>query len=103
MALMDRLRLHDILEEALGSENVYFRPSDNTTMEYPCIIYERLNNDVLYADNFSYIKHDRYSVILVDEDPDSEIIPKLEDLQMCTFDRAYYADGLNHYVFTIYI
>lgn len=103
MALADRLRLHDILVEALGSENVYFRPSDNTHLKYPAIIYERLNNDVQYADNLPYMKADRYSIILIDEDPDSEVVPKLEDLPMCTFDRHYFADGLNHDVFTIFI
>lgn len=103
MALADRLRLHDILTETLGSENVYFRPSDSTIIKYPCIVYERLNDNIFYADNSSYIKHDRYSITLIDEDPDSSIVEKLEDLQMCSFDRSYYADGLVHHVFTIYI
>lgn len=103
MALTDRLRLHDILVQALGSDNVYFRPSDNTHLKFPCIIYERLNNNVQYADNISYIKNTRYSITLIDEDPDSEVIPILEDLPMCTFDRHYFADGFNHDVFTIFI
>lgn len=44
----------------------------------------------------------RYEIIVVDEDPDSEIVPEIEKLELCTFDRHYESDGLNHDVFTIY-
>lgn len=98
--LKKRLELHNILKE--HCENVYFQPPTNKQLKFPCIIYKRVNNYTFYADNKPYMMSTRYEVIVVDEDPDSEIVPEIEKLELCTFDRHYESDGLNHDVFTIY-
>lgn len=96
-----RLELSKILHEVLGSENVYFRqPSEG--MNYPCIKYDLADKETTFADNIPYIKAKRWTLIVIDENPDSEIPEKLEELPYCTFDRTYQSDGLNHWVYNLY-
>lgn len=97
-----RLKLHEILVEKLGSRNVYFQPPASLKLKYPCIVYSRSGSKNIPADNLSYIHKKRYEVTVIDEDPDSEIPDRIEQLPRCSFDRWYTADNLNHYVFTLY-
>ena len=98
-----RIELHMILENILGIINVYFQPPENLKLSYPCIVYERSGSKNEYADNLKYLKHGRYTVTYIDQDPDSHIISELEELPYCTFDRHFISDNRNHWVFTIYI
>ena len=100
--MASRLDLHEILCGILGSRNVYFQPPESIKLEYDCIIYSRKNIDNVFADNSVYRQHDSYEVIIIYEDPDSEIPRKLSLLPMCSFDRHYTSDNLNHDVFTLY-
>lgn len=95
-----RLELHDLLESICP--NCYFSPPANKQLKYPCITYNRANNTTLYADNKPYLIETRYIVTVIDQDPDSEIVPEIEKLSKCTFDRHYESDNLNHDVFTLY-
>lgn len=97
-----REELQTLLEGILGSRNVYFQPPESVKLKYPCIIYERSNIHTNSADNMPYLNHKRYTVIIIDEDPDSEIPEKLLDLKYCDFDRHFTSDQLNHDVFTLY-
>lgn len=98
----DRLELQAILEDILGSKYVYFQPPPTVKMSYPCIIYKRDDIDAKFADNGPYTHTNRYSVTVVDPDPDSKIPYKIACLPMCLMDRHYTADNLNHDVFTLY-
>ena len=95
-----RLELHDLLESIC--EDVYFEPPTGKQLVYPCIIYTRDYSKIDRADNKPYIANTRYSVTVIDPDPDSEIVPKMEQLEKCSYDRHYSADGLNHDTFTLY-
>ena len=97
-----RLELHTVLCDALGSTNVYFQPPESVKMSYPAIVYNL--NDIItrFADNEFYTSNRRYTVILIDPDPDSEVIEKLASLPLCQYSRHYTADNLNHEVFEIY-
>lgn len=95
-----RLELQDMLEKLIDSQNVYYSPPGR--MEYPCIKYDLAKPSVLKADNIHYVRTNCYSLTVIDPDPDSEIKMKVEELPMCTFDRAYKADNLNHFVYTLY-
>lgn len=97
-----RLQLHEILVEKLGSRNVYFQPPASLRLNYPCITYNRSKSSVKPADNLKYLRVKGYELTVIDEDPDSEIPDAIEQLPMCSFDRWYTADNLNHYVFTIF-
>lgn len=96
-----RLQLHEKLCDILGSRNVYFRPPAKG-MKYPCIIYDLEGYDPRYADNIPYTDPKRWSLTVIDQNPDSEIPYKLLQLSYCHLDRPYQADGLNHFVFTLY-
>jgi len=97
-----RLELQRLLEEILGSKNVYFQPPANFQMKYDCIRYERKKIDTVHADNTSYQLHDRYQLILIYRNPDSELPKRIAALPMCSHDRHYTADNLHHDVFTLY-
>lgn len=97
-----RQELQTILETILGSTNVYFQPPESLKMKYPCIRYERSQARTEYADNAPYTYKKRYTVTVIDRNPDSEIPDKVAMLPMTAFDRHYKADNLNHDVFTIY-
>jgi hypothetical protein len=99
--MASRLDLQAKLEKILGSGNVYFQPP--ARMNYPCIKYSLSGIATKRADNAIYNSINRYEVIVIDYDPDSTIHTKiLESFRMCSFDRAYKANNLNHFVLTLY-
>ncbi len=98
----DRLELQALLETLLGSRDVYFQPKPNVEMEYPAIVYTRSNLYVRHANNKPYLRKDRYSLTVIDRDPDSVIVDKVAGLPLCSYDRSFVADQLNQTVFTIY-
>jgi hypothetical protein len=97
-----RTDLHTILVNLLGSNHVYFQPPETIIMEYPCIVYEWSSNQTKFADDNPYFNKRKYSVTVIDRNPDSEIPDKVAGLPSCTFDRGYQKDNLNHYSFIIY-
>lgn len=100
--MKDRKQLHEILCGILGSRNCYFSPPANLQMKYPCILYEHSNTDGDFADNQMYLKRKRYTVTVIDPDPDSRIAENLLDLPYCTSDRNFQSDNLNHFIFTLF-
>ncbi len=100
---MDRRpNLQTLLENVLGSHNVYFQPPPTVQIKYPAIIYSREDIDNTYADNAVYFNKIGYQLTVVDRNPDSKIVDKVSKLPMCRFNRHYTSDNLNHDVFTIY-
>jgi hypothetical protein len=97
-----RIELHETLKTLFGNDNVYYRPPENLKMSYPCIRYTRDNIRSLKADNISYRNTSRYTITVIDKKPDNEVIEKLLDLPMSSFDRHYESDNLNHDVIIIY-
>lgn len=91
-----------LLLETLGATQVYFQPPGNLTMMYPCIRYEI--DDVLtrYADNLPHTSDTRYTVTVIDRNPDSEIPKKIARLPLSSFNRFYTAANLNHFVYNLY-
>lgn len=99
----ERLQLHELLVAALGSENVHFQPPSSTELRYPCIIYERDRASTNHADNAPWSVKRGYSVTLIDHDPDSPVLEKIERIPSCVFSRHFTTDQLNHDVFNIFI
>lgn len=97
-----RLELHEILCDILGTRNAYFQPPESVKMKYPAIVYSRDDIENEHANNGVYMQSTAYQVIVIDEDPDSEIVKKVSMLPKCTYDRHYKSDNLNHDAFTIY-
>jgi hypothetical protein len=82
--------------------HVYFQPPATVQMSYPCIVYGRDGSHAEYADNQPYQHTKRYQVTVIDRNPDSELPDLVEGMRLCEFSRAYVADGLNHWVFTLF-
>lgn len=97
-----RLDLHQILIDILGSSNVYFQPPQNLQMNYPCIVYRRDDANTQFADNNPYSHRKQYQVTVIDQNPDSLIPDKVAALPMCVFDRFYTSDNLNHDVYNLF-
>lgn len=97
-----RLELQALLEEILGSANVYFNPPESVRMKYDAIKYSRSQIENRYASNSIYKQFNKYEVIVIHEDPECETVGKVSQLPMCTHNRQYVADGLIHDVFTLY-
>lgn len=100
--MASRPKLQTMLEELLGSRNVYYQPPASVYMKYPAIVYSRKNIVNHHANNAVYTQENSYEVIVIDENPDSEIVTKVSKLPTCKFDRHYEKDQLNHDVFTLY-
>ena len=97
-----RIELQTMLEELLGSRNVYFQPPASIFMQYPAIVYSRSKIENEFANDLVYKRAIAYEVVVIDKDPDSEIVEKVSFLPLCSHDRHYTADNLNHDVFTLY-
>lgn len=97
-----RLQLHQILTDVLGSDHVYFQPPASVKMKYPCIVYQRTSGDTKFADNLPYKFKKRYQLTYIDTNPDSDKIDKIAMLPMCTYDRHFTSDNLNHDTFNLY-
>jgi len=95
-----RLQLHDILKSF--TDNVYFQPPENITLEYPCIIYQRDYAETKFADDIPYNHCLRYVVTVIDRDPDSDIPGKVASMPMCLYNRFFTADNLNHDVYRLF-
>lgn len=96
-----RLELQSLLESILGSRNVYYQPPESIKIKYPAIIYSRNDIDNNFADDIVYMQNHTYQIIVIDANPDSEIVDKISKLPMCRYNRHYTSDNLNHDVFIL--
>lgn len=94
--------LQALLEEALGTTEVYSQPPADVLLNYPCVIFNRSGENAEFADNELYQLKLEYTVTLISRDPDDPAWSRIRQLPYCSFDRAFKADNLNHDVFTIF-
>lgn len=100
--MASRLELHNLLQQILGSTNVYHQPPASVHMNYPCIRYSRNDIHTRHADNRKYIMRNRYEIIHISRDPDDPVVDCIARLPLCEFQRHYTSDNLNHNVFYLY-
>lgn len=98
----NRLDLQSILEELLGSRNVYYSPPESTKMQYDAIKYSKKNITSTYANNAKYSMRDCYEVIVISRRPDCPVVKQILALPYCSYDRQYVASNLYHDVLTLY-
>ena len=98
--MLTRLDLHQELLKFC--KHVYFQPPPTVRMQYPAIVYSLNSLDNSHADNDIYNQRTQYMVTIIDEDPDSKIFESFKKYRRARFSRAYTADQLNHFIFTIY-
>jgi hypothetical protein len=95
-----RLGLQTLLEGLLV--DVYFQPPESFKINYPCIVFSISDIDTKFADDNPYRLKKRYTVTLIDKNPDNITMDKLALLPLCSFDRYFATDNLNHYVYNLY-
>lgn len=95
-----RLELQELLEDLLEDTSVYYQPPESIRMKYPCFVYSIDLYPTLPADDFNYMKTERYLVTYIDRNPDSGMPDKLLSTKGFRFDRHYVVDNLHHNVFT---
>lgn len=100
--MASRHDLQILFENLMENKNVYFQPPESVKMKYPAIVYELDNIISTYANNGVYSSHKKYSVTLIDFNPDSLFVDKLTKLPKCRFVTHYKSDNLNHWVFSLY-
>lgn len=100
--MADRLLLQAKLETILGSRHVYYQPPEGVKIQYPAIIYNRDDIYNTFADNIVYVQDHKYSITVIDEDPDSTFVQLVSKIPRIKFVRHYVSDNLNHDVFTLY-
>ena len=98
----NRLDLHELLCEVLGSRNVYYSPPESVKIKYPAIVYSRSDIDNKFANDSVYKQSHVYSITVIDDDPDSEIVERMSSIPKCKFDRHFVSDNLNHDLFRLY-
>lgn len=97
-----RLELHAELTNIQGLAAAYFNPPESVKMTYPCIRYSLTGERVKFASNGRHFVRDRYSLLLIDRDPDSPIADAFREFPYCEFERMYTADGLFHFQFNLF-
>lgn len=95
--------MSEVLREILGSDSVYFQPPPNIHIKYPAIEYELENELNKFAGNEVYKKNMKFKVVYISQNPVSEIVDKLTNLRYSTLDTFFKSEGLNHFVFSIYV
>lgn len=86
-----------------GVKHVYFEPPENLKMEYPCVRIARVNADVRRADNRAYTISDRYKIIYITREPDSQVVHDILELfEKIRLDNSSTADGLHHDYYTLF-
>ena len=98
----NREELQSILEDILGSSEVYFQPPENLKINYPAIVYSLDGITTFSSDNKPYVLFDSYQVTMIDKNPVNDIVKKIAKLPFCRFERSFRSDNLNHYVFKIF-
>lgn len=96
-----RLKLHAELVVILGSNNIYFQAPESIKMQYPAIVYTRMDIEKVHASDKVYDQTIKYRVTVLDKDPDSEIVEKLSNMPFAVFDRHYVSNGINHDQFIV--
>jgi hypothetical protein len=97
-----RLDLHALLVGLLGTSHVYYQEPAGIDMSYPAIVYELDDEDTTYANDHPYRRVKRYQVTVIDRNPESAIPDQVGALRMCSFNRAFKAEGLNHFVYQLF-
>lgn len=97
-----RLELQSLLEELLGSRNVYYNPPESFKMNYPAIKYSLSAIRKDSANNKGYLLRDNYDLIVISKESDPPVVKKLLSLPYTSLSRPYKSDNLNHYPISIF-
>ena len=85
-----------------SKKRIWFNPSPNDKLIYPCIVYTRQSDTSRYGDNERHIRSITYQVTVIDRDSDSEIVDAiLDNITYSRLSDEMVVDGLYHFIITI--
>lgn len=97
-----RTEMQTMLEELLGSSNVYFQAPPNTGMHYPCIVYRFNRFNIDRADNTAYLVTGRWEIHHMYKTIKNDLKEKFVfEVPFCSFDRRIVTDGIYNDYYTI--
>ena len=73
-----RIKFHRLLCEILSCPiegercRCYFQPPESVKMSYPAIVYSLDDIDKTYANDGVYLSKRRYTIVVIDKDPDTK-------------------------------
>jgi hypothetical protein len=99
-----RAEMQTLLEDALGSSNVYFQAPPNNQMKYPCMVYSFARPEIDHADNKPYLVTGRWEIHHMYKNPLKHDLKEkmLFIAPYVTFDRRIVQDGVYNDYYTIY-
>lgn len=100
-----RLEIQSTLETLVASKDsgikVYYNPSSQVHLHYPCVLYSLSNIVDFHADNKRYRSLYRYTIQLLTRNSDPNLDSFLNAFDHISFDRVYEIDGIYHYTFNL--
>lgn len=87
--MASRLQLQSVLEDILGSKNVYFQPPSTVRLQYPCIIYQLDDLPTQHANNKPYMLTHTYTITLVTTNASFDLPEKLAMIPRINHSRRY--------------
>lgn len=96
----DLLRL---LQQAVQHDRVYFQPPENLKIGCPAVVFHLSKIEIDRASDVPYKGAKEYSVTLITKDPEPDVIDEILKIPYSSLDTTYISDGMNHFVFTIYL
>lgn len=104
-----RIEFQELLQSTLdkvlgiGVGHVYFNPPEDLILKRPCIVYNRSNPDIKYADNKIYFYTTAYDVTYITDDPEDSVVDKeLIKIPYCRPGRPFPSGNAYNYPYTIY-
>lgn len=92
-----------LLRQAVQHDRVYFQPPENLKIGYPAIIFHLSKIEIDHASDVPYKGAKEYSVTLITKDPEPDVINEILKIPYSSLDTSYISDGMNHFVFTVYL
>ena len=91
------------LRQAVQHDRVYFQPPENLKIGYPAVVFHLSKIEIDHASDMPYKGAKEYSVTLITKDPEPDVIDEILKIPYSSLDTTYISDGMNHFVFTVYL
>ena len=83
-----------LLKKAVAHNRVYFQPPENLRLS---------RNKTTHASDGRFKDNQEYTVTLITEDPQPDALDAILNIPYSTLETTYVSNGMNHFVFTIYL
>ena len=92
-----------LLQQAVNHNRVFFQPPENLKIGYPAVVFHLSKIEIDHASDVPYKGAKEYSVTLITKDPEPDVIDEILKIPYSSLDTTYISDGMNHFVFTVYL